>query len=377
MPDLRQIETIAALSPLHVGAYLRARGWEDRGAFGAFGRVYSSVVDGRNVEVVLPTRSKILDFSRRMMELVERIATIENRSVATTIFDLSLTSFDVIRVRSLDADAFGSIELDDGIHLLEEAKRLLTSSALAAAADRPRRAWKGRRPETVNEYMQHVRLGQTENASFSLTMLSPYAFDPSAQDEMFPKEAFGRRVTRTFGGALRAVEAALGDAVSESIDAFERTIEAGVSAELCQSLAKLADNDSGVEVSVAWSPAKPLDAPVRVRLSREDAAILRDVSRNFSYLEPEPGFLIEGLIEEIKEKPERFDGSVLVQAKLPDQNGIRKIRVTFDEKDREVVFRAAEGKKWIRVTGELVREANSVTLKNPREFAMIEPTDQY
>jgi hypothetical protein len=250
-------ETIAALSPNHIGGYLLARGWIDKGAFGPNGRLYSRESGSSTLEVVLPVRRSIVDFTRRMAELVRALADAEQRDQASVIFDLACTSFDVIRIRAKDADQYGSIRFDEGLQLHEEARNLLLASARAAASDQPRKAWKGRRPESVSEYLHRVRLGQTEKRSFSVTVLSPYNFEPNVQSTLFDGEAFGRRVTLQFGKALQAVETALAEAVTGVRPAFEKTVSSGVSSELCGSLAKLADNDMGVEVSVSWSPAKP------------------------------------------------------------------------------------------------------------------------
>jgi hypothetical protein len=293
-------QSIATLSPTHVSGYLLARGWSDQGPFGPNGRIYKRELGSSRQQVVLPTRRSIVDFTRRMAELVQTLAEVERREVPAIIFDLACASFDVIPIRDKDADEYGSIRFDEGLQLHEEAKNLIVAAARAAASDQPRRAWKGHRPESVSEYLRRVRLGQTEKRSFSVTVLSPYNFEPEAQSTLFAGEAFGRRVTNQFARALQAVETALSEAVTDLIPAFEKTVSAGVSADFCQSLANLADNDAGVEVSVSWSPAKPaVLQPVLLSLSRSDAAILQDVAREFASREPEPNARIEGIITQI------------------------------------------------------------------------------
>lgn len=376
MSNLDESKAVAALSPTHVAGYLREQGWRDEGKFGPYGQRYTIDRNGRTEQVVLPRLSSIVDFSRRMAELVDAVSKVEERDPSSVLFDLTLTPFDVVRVRSKDADDYGSIRFDTGIQLHEEARRLVVASALAAeVSGQPRKAWKGRRPDSVGQYIERLRLGQSENTSFSLTLLSPYSFEPNGQTTLFQDEAFGRRVTRKFGAALAAIQGALAESVTDPLPAFEKSVDAGVSADMCQALAKLADSDAGVEVSVSWSPAKPVQPPVRLALSRQDAAVLQEVARIFSRQEPEPEFVIEGLVEEIKEKPERFDGSVVIQAPLPNQPGVRKIRVHFDQTYRDIVYDAARNKKWVRVIGDLAREGKFLTLLGPRDFSIVEPGD--
>ncbi len=376
MASLEASKALAALSPAHVAGYLRSRGWVDKGKYGSYGQLYVLLAEGREVQVVLPRLSTIADFPRRMSEVIDALAQVEHREPPRILFDLTLTPFDVIRVRAKDADAYGSVRFGEGLLLHEEARNLIVAAALAATSDHPRRAWKGRYPNTIADYLERVRLGQTENASFSLTILSPYSFDVDAQSTLFGEDAFGRRVARHFGTALAAIEGALAEAVSDPLSAFEQKIAQGVSAELCQALGKLADNDSGIEVSIHWSPAKPLDELVRLSLTRQDAAVLSEVARKFAREEPEFEFTIEGLVEEIKEKPEQFNGSVVIQTPFPNQRGVRKIRVRFEEQYRNTVYEAAKNKRWVRVTGTLIHEGKMLKLSDPHDFAIVDPSDE-
>jgi len=375
--ETAEFETVSALSPTHVAGYLRGRGWHDQGKYGPYGQLYSRNIGDRTFNVVLPRLATIADFATRMKELINVVAEVESRRAAGVLFDLTLAPFDVIRVRSMDADAYGSIRFEQGLDLHEEAKRAVLAAANAAASEQPRRAWKGRRPDSVGQYLERLRLGQTENASFSLTVLSPYSFDPGDQATLFDDQAFGRRVTLKFSSALTAIEAALAEAVGgDPLPAFEKGIAAGVSAEMCQALAKLADNESGIQVSVSWSPAKPASGPIRLSLTPQDSAVLNEVARIFARQEPEPEFVVVGLVEEIKEKPERFDGSVVIQAKLPQQSSVRKVRVHFAARDRELVYEAAKNKRWVRVTGNLARDGKLLRLDEPHDFSIVEPSDE-
>lgn len=360
-------ETVGALSPNHVGGYLHARGWVDRGAFGPNGRLYRREGGSDAQEIVLPTRRSVVDFTRRMAELVQTLAEVEQRDTASVVFDLACTSFDIVRIRSKDADQYGSIRFDEGLQLHEEARNLVLAAARAAASDQPRKAWKGRRPESVTEYLQRVRLGQTEKRSFSVTVLSPYNFEPNMQSTLFEGEAFGRRVTQQFGKALQAVETALAEAVTGLMPAFERTVSSGVSAELCGSLAKLADNDVGVEVSVSWSPAKPTNlGPCRLSLTRSDAAILQEVARVFANEEPEPNARIEGIITQIGEDPRTYDGSSVVEAVLDGR--LRKVNIHWGQDERDTLITAFQQRRRIQVEGELESEKKRLRLRNPRNL---------
>jgi hypothetical protein len=372
--DSQLERALPALSPAHVAAYLRDRGWVDGGPFGPFGRGFKRDDNRGSNEVILPMRQNIADFVRRMAELVEKLSDFEDRPVAYVVQDLSLAAFDVIRVRSLDADQFGSIRFAEGIAIHDEAKKLVAAAALAANSDRPRRAYKGRRPETVTQYLEKVRLGQTENASFSITILSPYSFNPAGQGDLLDDVTFGRKVTSTFANALSGVSDSLALAVIDSERAFENAEVKGVSSEFCSSLAELADNGLGVEVSVAWSPSKPRGLPQRINLNRQDAEILREVSQTFAQAEPEPSYTVRGRVKALAEPDRPYEGSFKIEAYMPEFGGLRTVSALFGPDDRADVLTAMNENMWIQVTGDLSKNGRTLVLERPTNFKVIQPS---
>jgi hypothetical protein len=89
-------------------------------------------------------------------------------------------------------------------------------AANAAAAQKPRAAWRGRRAEEVDEYLSALRLGQSQRGSFVISLLSPWDFIPAAELEQMDLsfiDPFGRRATKMLGRALEAVRRALQQAL--------------------------------------------------------------------------------------------------------------------------------------------------------------------
>jgi hypothetical protein len=148
----------------------------------------------------------------------------------------------------------------------------------------------------------------------------------------------------------------------------------GVSAELCEALANLADNDVGIEVSVSWSPAKPVLDPrsqggARLALTPRDAAVLKEVARVFTREEPEPDKYIEGIITQIAEDPHTFDGSTTIEAIVDGR--LRRVHVQFSLNERNFLIDAFKNRARIKVEGELISEGNRLKLNSPRGLASI------
>jgi hypothetical protein len=231
------------------------QGFEHRGPYGEFGAIFSRKGDAGEQEVILPTSPQARDFARRMAELVDDLANSSGRAATDVLTDLTLAPFDVIKVRSSDADDYGSVRLSAGVDLHTEARNLVLAAANAAASPFPRASWRGRRIEEVSAYLDNVRLGQSQRGSFVLTLLSPWDFTPSTQPSLDLQEVtFGRRVTRSLARALNATQTAIRQSVADGVTPLVEAYRAGVSSNLCQALAKLAREGDGVDCPSAGVP---------------------------------------------------------------------------------------------------------------------------
>jgi hypothetical protein len=370
-------EAIAALSPRAVAGYLLAKGWMHSREYGPYGAIFVKSEDGHEHEVLISTVNELRDFANVMAILIDDLAKIEYRSPYDILADLTLAPFDVIKVRSPDADDIGSIPLSVGVEFHEQSRHLVIAAANAAASPQPKANWRGRRFEQVDAYLGSLRLGQSQRGSFVLSLLSPWDFVPQSelgQNYLFDVLPFGRRVTEALAKALTATSRALARTVNEGVkQPFVEAVSDGVSANFCFSLAQLARDGDGVDVSVNWSLTKPGGEAVLLRLRREDAQTLTEACGALVEEEPAADATVQGVILQINNDLASFDGSVVVLA--PVDGSVRRVRVRFGGADRPKVFEAGQNKFGISVKGELKARGRSLELLNPRDLVILNLTD--
>lgn len=217
-------DAIAALSPLSVIGYLRAKGWqrysETAGKFSVW--INEQKPDA---ELVIPYK-RASDYVSLLSGVLRELEIAEERSQLSIIRDLLNSGFDVVRVAAKSPDAAGgSIRIDEGLTLFEEAREILLAAACAAV--KPRSVFHARKPQQANEYMETARLGQMEHGSYVLTMLSPVAPQMNAYSDtnLFPEDPFERRVTRTLSRSIGlAVDAAAEASVSGRFEPFQEPL---------------------------------------------------------------------------------------------------------------------------------------------------------
>ena len=378
--EIRDASSLARLSLLDVRAYLLSRGWHEQGHYGDVATILSITANGgAEHEILLPTRRDLADYASRLKDIVETLSEVEQRSELTVFHDLVMAGYDVVRVRSPLADEIGTISFESGVSLYDQAKNMIAASANAAVT--PRRVYRGNSPDKAKEYLDAIRLGQTEVGSYVLTVLSPVT--PALeveQAELFPEgmpqvDPFSRTVMKTLERALSRTRAAAVEATSSgSFDPFEAAVSDGVSANLCDAIARMADGSSGIDISLSWSPVRrPPGPPCTYSFSMDLARVLVEAATLFRAREPLADTTIEGFVIGLHRKEDEFDGRAKIRGFVEDK--IRTLTAEFLLPDYSRVVDAHDRKLRVRVDGDLSKRGTSVVLKNTHNLLILEDED--
>jgi len=88
--QIRDRDALSRLSLVDVRAYLASRGWNVKGRYGSVGTIYSmTTADGRELELLLPTREDLGDYAARMGDVVEVLSEVEGRDQLSVFSDLT------------------------------------------------------------------------------------------------------------------------------------------------------------------------------------------------------------------------------------------------------------------------------------------------
>ena len=271
-----EVHAIDEVTPLALHAYLVAHGWRKGEPFGDESDVYLLDSD-QGAEIVAPGTTTFADYSRRIAQIIKICAHVEQRPEPAVLRDLSLADVDLIRVRVRAAKDDGSIPIHSGVVLLTESRQLLLAAACSTTG--PQRSYRAGRNRQASDYLETVRLGQTEQGSYVVSLLSPVspALVDDEQVEFWP---FARRVTkRLFTGLDAARDAVILVNRGGGIEVFEQRLEAGVSANLCAAAAHLIDEGDGLDVSISWALTHAPSEPASVRFEPSDAGVLSAAAR--------------------------------------------------------------------------------------------------
>lgn len=368
------LEALKAVSPTAMVAYVIAEGWYRTSSYGEHSDVYEC--NGKP-ELILPGTDALADYPTIVSDILRFLSKQEDRDELQIYRDLVSADKDVVRLRSPYADSDGAISIDTGVELVIQGRDLLQSAA--CAAKEPRATYRAGKVKDASAYMERVKLGQTEQGSFIISLLAPVppALDIGTQASFWPlpsEEPFDRKVTRTLVGALessrRAAEATVRGRGSS---AFHQAIQDGVSANLCDALSILISRNEGLEVSVTWARTRPTPESRRViSFSEAEGEIFHEAARILRAMEPRPDEHLEAFVVGLDRQLGSDDGRVTLKAYIDNQ--LMSVRTTLPPNLYEEAVHAHEARQMVTIHGDLIRSGHRWVLEHPRDM-MIIPND--
>ena len=183
--SIQDKNSLLAVSPAALSAYARTAGWSKVEAYGK----HSDVFMGEGLpEIILPRTSHLGDYARVVSMVIEIFAKVAEVDQLVLYRDLAMADRDVVRVRAIDGNNSGNVAVSDGINLLSGARDMILAAACSLPEPQP--LYRAGANKEANAYLNRVRLGQTEQGSFAITLLSP-VISPPIQQRLFSESEFG------------------------------------------------------------------------------------------------------------------------------------------------------------------------------------------
>ena len=352
-------EALCAISPAAIAAFARSESWFKVEGYGAHADVYAGA--GRP-EIIVPRTDLVADYASAVSRLIEIFARCTDRDERVVYRDLASADRDVVRVRVHSSDGDGSVALDTGVRVVAQARDMLFAAACAARS--PQSVFRTEGSREASDYLRRVKLGQTEQGSYVVTLLSPVpplleaaGGDPGARRKTWASlddEPVERLVTRRLMDALEASRDAAERTRAGETSAFEGAVAAGVSANLCEAVAGLIDQSAGIDVGITWARTRPTPEVQRtVSFSDKDADVLREAARTFRRRQPRPNVTLFGTVHRLKANHGEIEGVVTLMAAVDDR--LQPVSAILDQPGYDTAERAHTANTPIIVTGDLER----------------------
>lgn len=355
----RLLQLVGRIKPRDARSYATANGWvrktQDYGGLAVFDHRQRELT-----QLLIPIESTSSDYPTRMLDVVQRLAEVEERSLIQLANDLLDPDADVVRYRISDPTISADLALLKGIETLEGAKRTLLAAAHSVLKPSPYHPRLSRR-EAV-DFVDHCRLKQTEHGSFVLAIACPLdAVDAvDAEGLLRDDNSFTRQVTSLLMDSLIRIEERINadDEASLTVNSSE---QAAISANLCDALTRLEPpSDQGtLEISTTWASTAPnSEAPQRraVRFTEDHFKVIREVAVRLrpSHQAEVANFVgqVETLNGDLNDQGRRY-GEVILDLLVDDE--LVQARVELDPDHYAIADKAHMDGQPVIIRGELHR----------------------
>ena len=360
--SIRDTDALRAVSPAALSAYARAAGWSPQERY----RVHSDIYVGEaRPEIIVPRTVRLGDYASVVSRLIETFAQVSGQDELTVYRSLVIADRDVVRVRAAESDD-GSVTLNQGADLIGGARDMLLSVACSLRDPRP--VYRAGANREAAELLKRVRLGQTDQGSFVVTLLTPVvpppmpALLPDPDDLNAPIE---RRMTRRLVEALSAARGAVERTAAGEEGAFGESVASGVSANLCEALARIIEPFPTLDVGVSWARTRPMTASgTVVRFGWTDTAVLREAARSFRDRAPRPDVRLHGFVRLLKRGQADDDGTIGLAADVDGQR--QSVMAVLEREDYERALQAHSDRALVVLAGDLDRIGQRWRLLSPR-----------
>lgn len=350
-------------------AFLQSRGYKYRERWGTYLDRYSRKLSGREQHVLVPTERHLVDFEKRMADVLEALTSQLKTPASVLIKQVVNSGYEVVRIAANPGEESSTIAYDAAIDLLRGGFALIDSSAVVTVADETLRIVRGRRPDAVRRYLDGVRVGQTEVGSFVLTLLMPTNVNETAFDlpQSFA-ESFGRKVAESMATALKATERA----AKKGEFAVNEVMQHGVTANFSGGIARMIEavGDVSVGLAAAVDDRKAPRFPI-AHFEKSNLRTLRELERRLTPKEQRKPLTIAGTVTEFREPRAKTSGTIVLSAQVYGEE--RPVRLSFTKDQRAMVLEAIEQKSdlLLRVSGDLISRSGHYNLDEPHGFELV------
>ena len=360
--SIRDRGALLAVSPAALSAYARTAGWSRQEPYRAHSDIY---VGESRPEIIVPRTERLGDYASVVATLIDTFAGVTDQDESSVYRSLLTADRDVVRIRVAENDD-GSVTLDDGVNLVGGARDLLLSAACSLRGPQP--VYRAGANREAADLLKQMRLGQTDQGSFVVTLLTPVVPPPLPALFAYPddrNDPIQRRMTTRLIEALDAARDAAERTTTGETSAFDEAVAAGVSANLCDALVLLIEPFPTLDVSVSWARTRPVAVPATVvRFGRTDATLLREAAISFRNRAPQPDVRLYGFVQRLKRGEAGDDGTISLQATIEGQR--QSVAAVLERTDYERAIRAHRDRTPVVLSGDLDRIGQRWRLLNPR-----------
>ncbi|WP_292475593.1 hypothetical protein [Methanosphaera sp.] len=355
--------------------YLLKLNWEKANDLNEYYNVWHSpIVDGKQEELVVPITREVFRLERNLDTIIKILMSFYNKKEYQILDDFENSVKDQVKFRvKSEMTEDGYIPLVEGVQLLENTKEMLIASFLSV--NNKRKNFTGPHPETVDEVINNIKMGQTEEGSFIINIYLPNDYYEDGQPSLLEEESdsFTRK-------ALTIMEQASTELISKAetyeeqnndLSVFDDSYLLGVSSNLCSAISEISSNGKNdVEIEIILNNKIDDKEDVRrIEIRKELIPIIDTVREYYKQDLTTEDYVLIGHVTKLHQEVDESEGDITLTCLIDGK--LKKVKLELNETFYTIAQEAHRNKSYLRCVGTLKISGRVTTLTNIEDVLII------
>lgn len=355
--------------------YLLKLNWEKANDLNEYYNVWHSpIIDGKQEELVVPITREVFRLERNLDTIIKILMSFYNKKEYQILDDFENSVKDQVKFRvKSEMTEDGYIPLVEGVQLLENTKEMLIASFLSV--NNKRKNFTGPHPETVDEVINNIKMGQTEEGSFIINIYLPNDYYEDGQPSLLEEESdsFTRK-------ALTIMEQASTELISKAetyeeqnndLSVFDDSYLLGVSSNLCSAISEISSNGKNdVEIEIILNNKIDDKEDVRrIEIRKELIPIIDTVREYYKQDLTTEDYVLIGHVTKLHQKVDESEGDITLTCLIDGK--LKKVKLELNETFYTIAQEAHRNKSYLRCVGTLKISGRVTTLTNIEDVLII------
>lgn len=339
---------------------------------------HSPIIDDKQEELVIPVTNDVFRLERNLSNIIKTMMFFYGKKEYQILDDYESSVRDQIKFRvKSEMTEDGYIPLNEGVRLLENTKEMLVASFLSV--NNKKKNFTGPRPENVNEVINNIRMGQTEEGSFIINIYLPNDYYEDGQLPLFEEEndSFTRKALAIIEQASIELinKAKIFEEQNNNLSVFDDSYLVGVSSNFCSAVSEISSNGKNdVEIEIILNNGINEKEDIRkIEINKEIIPIVDTVKEYYKQDLTTENFVLIGHVTKLHQEIDDTEGDITLTCEI--EGKLKKVKLELIETFYTIAQEAHRNKSYLRCVGTLQTNGKVTTLTNITDVLIV-PEDE-
>jgi hypothetical protein len=313
--------------------FLLAHQWINDGKYNKIFTIWHRPEE-KNVdfEIIVPEYNNIKFFYTTIEKILNDLSDFYGKTHSQIIDDFNNSIHDKVKysIKS-QTTKNGLIPLNEGIRLLDSTKEMLASTFMAVS--KKKKNYIGQRYESVNNILEAVELGQTEEGSFIINIFIPrdYYENRNPPLPLFEEPTYTRKALCIMESAVKELLSKIEEYQEyENIEIFNEIVEKGVSSNFCHAISEISSNGKNdILINIEYNDGIDKKTEIKeISINKEFIPVINKVVEYFRSDMVEEDQLLRGYVTMLHQEEDAVEGEITLATWIEGKR--RKVRIKLN-----------------------------------------------